>query len=205
SAAAALMEVNPFDQPDVEQAKRLARESLKIAAGEDTLPVKGAAYGLVVSGRGMYPHFNSAPEPVLKDFFTAVKKGDYAAILAYLDHTDKEIAETVSGLRTHLRDALGVATCLCWGPRYLHSTGQLHKGGPASGVFIMLASNTSVGDLKIPGMDYSFRELEFAQAFGDFRALETKKRRVVFFNLNEPSPSALKEVASVIRLSSIKT
>jgi transaldolase / glucose-6-phosphate isomerase len=102
---------------------------------------------------------------------------DYFAILAYLP-PDPSVAERLQGLRSRIRGAHGIATTLGFGPRFLHSTGQLHKGGPDTGVFLQLTADPSK-DLPIPGWEESFGTLIAAQALGDLTSLERRGRRAL--------------------------
>jgi len=102
---------------------------------------------------------------------------DYFAILAYLP-PDPAVVERLQRMRRRVRDARGVATTLGFGPRFLHSTGQLHKGGPDSGVFLQLTADPSK-DLPIPGWDESFATLIAAQALGDLASLQRRGRRAM--------------------------
>jgi transaldolase/glucose-6-phosphate isomerase len=106
-----------------------------------------------------------------------VAAGDYLAILAYLP-PDPAVSAALDRMRTTVRDALGMATTAGIGPRYLHSTGQLHKGGPASGVYLLLTAEPE-RDLPIPGRAETFGTLVAAQAAGDLAALQERGRRVL--------------------------
>jgi hypothetical protein len=112
-----------------------------------------------------------------------VRPGDYVAIQAYLPRTPEVEAELAS-LRLQIRDRYRVATSVGFGPRYLHSTGQVHKGGPNTGVFLQLLGEVEV-DLAIPGRDYTFGQLNRAQAQGDLEALLAAGRRVARGRLEE--------------------
>ncbi len=152
--------VNPFDQPDVEEAKRLARAEL----------TGGAA-----------PH--AAPLPTLMpgQLRKRSRPGDYVAILAYVPPTPEIVAQ-LQNVRAVWGEKLGCASTLGIGPRYLHSTGQLHKGGPNTGLFLVIT--TEIGeDLEIPSMGWTFGELHYAQARGDIRALLARGRRVAHVHL----------------------
>jgi len=152
--------VNPFDQPDVEEAKRLARAEL----------TGGAA-----------PH--AAPLPTLMpgQLRKRSRPGDYVAILAYVPPTPEIVAQ-LQNVRAVWGEKLGCASTLGIGPRYLHSTGQLHKGGPNTGLFLVIT--TEIGeDLEIPSMGWTFGELHHAQARGDIRALLARGRRVAHVHL----------------------
>jgi len=152
--------VNPFDQPDVEEAKRLARAEL--------------------SGGGAQ---HAAPLPTLMpgQLRKRSRPGDYVAILAYVPPTPEILAQ-LQDLRASWSEKLGCVTTLGIGPRYLHSTGQLHKGGPNTGLFLVIT--TDIGeDLEIPSMGWTFGQLHHAQARGDIRALLARGRRVAHVHL----------------------
>ena len=151
--------VNAFDQPDVEEAKALARAELVAARGGSAAP----------------------PTLELGALARAARPGDYLAILAYLPPAPA-IAAALETVRARWEDALGVTTTVGLGPRYLHSTGQLHKGGPATGLFLVATAEPAI-DLDIPGMGTTFATLERAQALGDIRALLGRGRRVTHVHL----------------------
>ncbi|HLQ58405.1 MAG TPA: hypothetical protein VK113_02735 [Gemmatimonadales bacterium] len=166
-ATAALCEalgVNAFDQPDVEEAKRLARAEL--------------------TGGGAQ---HAAPLPTLTpaQLRQQARPRDYFAILAYVPPTPQVLAQ-LQQLRAAWGEALGCATTLGIGPRYLHSTGQLHKGGPNSGLFLVITSDIGE-DLDIPEMGWTFGQLHHAQARGDVRALLARGRRVAHVHLSSPA------------------
>jgi len=170
-ATAALCErlgVNAFDQPDVEEAKRLARAEL--AGGDGTAGAQHAA-----------PLPTLTPVQLRKQF----RPGDYFAILAYVPPTPDVFVE-LQRLRADWGRALGCATTLGVGPRYLHSTGQLHKGGPPTGLFLVITTDSD-RDLDIPEMGWTFGELHRAQARGDVRALLARGRRVAHVHLSSPA------------------
>ena len=148
--AGAALGINPFDQPDVEAAKDAARAALDA---------------------GVEPVGSRSPAELLE----TLTPGDYLAIQAYVDPADP-VVEELERIRVHLRDRHRVATTLGIGPRYLHSTGQLHKGGPATGVFLQVVADTD-DDLPIPGERFGFATLEQAQAGGDLQALHDRGRR----------------------------
>jgi transaldolase / glucose-6-phosphate isomerase len=170
--AGAILGINPFDQPDVESAKVMARRA--VAAYTDT---------------GELPP--DRPEPVsaaaLARFLATAQAGDYVAIQAYLEPT-AEVDASLSALREYVRDHLRLATTVGYGPRFLHSTGQLHKGDAGRGLFVQLTADSSE-PLPIPdqagarGSSIDFGLLVRAQALGDKRALENAGRRVIRFHL----------------------
>lgn len=152
--------VNPFDQPDVEEAKALARREL--AAG----------------GKG-----DEAPRTLTPvELKAAARAGDYLAVLAYLPPRP-ELDAALQRLRRSWGQALGVVTTAAFGPRYLHSTGQLHKGGPNTGLFLVITAAPAM-DIEIPEMQTTFGRLERAQAMGDVRALLGRGRRVCHVHLS---------------------
>ena len=157
------LDVNAFDQPDVEAAKAFAREELarrRPGAGD---------MGAVLTAA---------------ELARAARPGDYLAILAYLPPRP-QVAAALGALRAAWAARLGIATTLGFGPRYLHSTGQLHKGGPNTGLFLLLTADDAV-DLEIPEMGVTFGQLKRAQAAGDVRALLAKGRRVAHVHLRRP-------------------
>jgi phosphoglucose isomerase-like protein len=154
--------VNPFDQPNVEEAKALARREL--AGG-------GAA--------------EAAPATLSPaELKAAARPGDYLALLAYLPPRP-ELESALQRVRRSWGQALGVVTTAAFGPRYLHSTGQLHKGGPNTGLFVVVTADPA-SDIEIPEMQTTFGRLERAQANGDVRALLGRGRRVCHVHLSRP-------------------
>jgi hypothetical protein len=156
--------VNAFDQPDVEEAKKLARAELAGAATSQAAPL-------------------ATLSPA--ELRNSARPGDYVAILAYVPPTPDVFAR-LQDLRAAWGRTLGCATTLGIGPRYLHSTGQLHKGGPNSGLFLVVTTDTP-DDLPIPEMAWTFGELHRAQARGDVRALLARGRRVAHVHLSSPA------------------
>jgi len=166
AVAGYILGINPFDQPNVAQAKEATKAILDSGAFED-------------------PGLDD-----LKPLVESIKPGDYVAILAYLDRTE-ETERELQAVRLKFRDDHRVATTVGFGPRYLHSTGQLHKGGPNTGVFIQVIDADMGEDLPIPDAPYSFGDLIRAQALGDYRSLKDAGRRVARVTLEQ-----LREVMS---------
>ena len=161
----AVLGVNAFNQPDVEEAKRLARVELEGASAS-------------VGAQHAAPLQTMTPAELRR----SARPGDYFAVLAYLPPTPAVFAQ-LQELRAAWGRALGCATTLGIGPRYLHSTGQLHKGGPPSGLFLVITTDVSA-DIEIPAMGTSFGALHRAQARGDVRALLARRRRVAHVHLS---------------------
>ncbi|MBI4525990.1 MAG: hypothetical protein HY695_19510 [Deltaproteobacteria bacterium] len=190
AAAGTVLGIHPFDQPDVEVAKELAREAMANRTGTGRAFAAGEAKPIMASDTGLL-------EREITGSLNGVHARDYVAIHAYLTPT----AQTTAGLqtiRTTLRDRLRVATTFGYGPRFLHSTGQLHKGGPNTGVFLQLIDEPET-DLPVPETDYTFGTLIRAQAFGDIQALAQRKRRVLRLNLGKDVPAGLAQLARVLR------
>ena len=164
--------VNAFDQPDVEEAKALARAELAEAQG---------------GGVGAQ---QAAPLPTLTSevLRRSARPGDYLAILAYLAPTP-DVTAKLQAVRAAWGRALGCATTLGFGPRYLHSTGQLHKGGPNTGLFLVVTTDDAE-DAAIPETGFTFGRLKRAQARGDIRALLARGRRVAHVHLARPEDVA---------------
>jgi hypothetical protein len=121
---------------------------------------------------------------------SALSPGDYLALLAYVPPGDAAWAATLDRAREALSRWTGAPTTLGYGPRYLHSTGQLHKGGPPTALFLIITAEPRA-DLPVPGRPFSFGVLEAAQAIGDFESLDREERRAVYVRLPAPDPGAL--------------
>jgi transaldolase / glucose-6-phosphate isomerase len=160
AVAGHVLGINAFDQPNVQEAKDATKE-------------------ILASGKVEDPGFDELG-PLLEE----VGEGDYVAILAYLDRTS-ETEDAIERARLAIRDRSKVATTTGFGPRFLHSTGQLHKGGPNSGVFIQVVDRERQVDLPIPGQPYTFGTLIDAQALGDLRSLRNHGRRVARVTLDD--------------------
>jgi hypothetical protein len=127
---------------------------------------------------------------------TLVEPGDYVGLLAYLG-PDPALAEPLEQFRAQVRDRTRAATMFGYGPRYLHSTGHLHKGGPNTGVFILLSA-TPRQDAEIAGEPFSFGTLELAQALGDFASLDATGRRALHIHLPAPDAGLLRDALAAL-------
>jgi glucose-6-phosphate isomerase len=190
--------INPFDQPNVQEAKDATKELLSGFERRGQLDPRNAIASdelITIYGADDAPKAESVEE-VLRNHVATIKPGDYIAFLNYIEETpeiDKEIQE----LRMQLRDATRCATTVGYGPRFLHSTGQLHKGGPDTGVFFQIIANDAV-DLAIPGEPYTFSILKQAQALGDFRALVKRGRRVIGIDLGDNTLEGLVRLRTIL-------
>ncbi len=181
AAAGAILRINPFDQPDVQLAKELAKRAM--AEPDFGSEATGGGSIDITSRDGL--------ERELEDW-VKVRAGDYIAIQAYLAPTPDSEA-LLQQIRQALGRRLGVATTLGFGPRFLHSTGQLHKGGPPTGRFLQLVDEAGE-DVAIPETDYSFGTLVAAQALGDYQALLQRGRHVLRINLGDEVSGGLQRL-----------
>jgi transaldolase/glucose-6-phosphate isomerase len=185
AAAGMLLEIDPFDQPNVQEAKDATRSLLDAYRAHGAL----AQPAPLVAEPGIAAYGDPAAlgdEPVtvdgaLRALLETAGPADYFALLAYLP-ADPDTVERLQRLRALVRDRIGLATSFGIGPRFLHSTGQLHKGGPPSGVFLQLTADPR-RDLPIPGWPETFGTLIAAQAAGDLAALQQRGRRVLRLHL----------------------
>lgn len=211
AAAGVVMGINPFDQPDVELAKGLTRARLEKSDGAAPAPTPQEGQGVEFEDGPLRVYFNPSASRRLKGpikegglskalegFFASIREGDYLGLLAYFNPFDAHAEAALRGVRMLLFSSGKAATQFGYGPRYLHSTGQLHKGGAGNGVFLIL-THGAADDIKIPGSPFSFSELELSQAFADMEALDTRGRPVVLFNLKDPAAGSLKQVDALIR------
>jgi glucose-6-phosphate isomerase len=190
ATAGAILRVNPFDEPNVQQAKDATSKLLeKVSAGGGLppRPVHATIAGADATLSGAAGMALGARKP--EAFLSIVRPGDYFAVLAYMP-PDSGRLPILQELRRQVRDRSGAPAVLGLGPRYLHSSGQLHKGGPNNGVFLMITCRTS-SDLDIPGAPFTFGTLELAQAIGDFTALDREGRRVMHVQLASDTDASL--------------
>jgi transaldolase / glucose-6-phosphate isomerase len=194
--------INPFDQPNVQESKDATKELLDAFRASGKLPEQTA----LASDGGITVYADDATRAALpsdsvaaaiKGHLARVKPGDYIAMLDYIEETP-EHESIIQSIRTHLRDATRCATTTGYGPRFLHSTGQLHKGGSDAGVFLQVTA-PDARDLPIPGEPYTFSTLKQAQALGDFRSLSTRGRRAVRVDLGPDVSGGLKRLQEMIR------
>ncbi len=182
AAAGAVLHINPFDQPDVQLAKDLARRAM---AGE----LEGS--GEICEETTGNP---AALRSALDTWLGSLATGDYLGLQAYLA-PHPAVSDRLHDLAGRLRDATGAATTTGFGPRFLHSTGQLHKGGPNAGLFLQLVDEPAEA-LPVPETDFDFRTLIAAQSRGDYLALRQRERRVVRVSLGTEPEAGLEVVES---------
>lgn len=184
AVAGAVIGIDPFDQPDVEDAKVATR---KLVDAYETgqppapeVPVAETADFAVFAPQGSAPAKGDAAA-LLRGLYGALKPGGYAGFLAYVER-DAANEAALAAMRTAVRDATGAATVVGFGPRFLHSTGQTYKGGPAGGVFLTITRDP-VPDVAIPGRRASFGTVQIAQARGDAQVLAERGRAVLRVHL----------------------
>ncbi len=205
AVAGSVMGINPFNQPDVESAKIETRaltaayeQTGKLAQRDPILEDAGvklyatAAYAATLN--------KAAPSQSLAGYLRAhlgqIHPGDYFAALAFLPMFPEHEA-AIQGLRHKVRDAKQIATCLGFGPRFLHSTGQDYKGGPNTGVFLQITADHKT-DLAIPGQKLSFGVVIDAQAAGDLAVLESRGRRALRVHLGADIAAGLETLAAAV-------
>lgn len=187
ATAGSIIGINPFNQPDVQMAKDLAKKMMERT--EKGIKDKDAETLSIDD--------HTKITKVIKNLFNEARKGDYVAIQAYLSQTPN-INEKLQNIRLELLNGLKLTTTLGYGPRFLHSTGQLHKGGPNTGLFIQLIDEPKT-DVKVPETNYTFGELIRAQALGDYKALKKLGRRVLRINLKGDVDKGLSSLLKIIQ------
>lgn len=180
AASGAVLGIHPFNQPNVEAAKRLAREAMMADGGG-----MGQTRTIVADD-------TVALEEEVAEWLETADETSYIGVQAYLAPSD-ETTRALTALVNALRDETGLATTLGYGPRFLHSTGQLHKGGPPNGLFLQLV-DTPQEDVRVPESDFTFKELIAAQATGDYQALREADQSVLRVRVDEAGLEALADV-----------
>ncbi len=204
ATAGAVIGINSFDQPNVAESKKNSEDLLKewkskgnFNEGEAIVSKDGISIFCNDSAKWMFEGRRKSVKEFLNAYFKLSKSPDYISLLAYCLQTPNR-DKLLQNLRTNLRDKFKVATTLGYGPRYLHSTGQLHKGGANNGVFILFTSNAEE-EVSIPGKEFGFETLQRAQALGDFRSLNNKERRVIRIHLGNNVEEGLKKLLEFLK------
>jgi transaldolase/glucose-6-phosphate isomerase len=206
AVAGALIGIHPFDQPDVEASKIATKALTSAYEKSGSLPAETPFFesnGLscfadprnaAALSKGLAKDAQLAD--VLRAHCARFKHGDYFAALAYVEMTPNFAAE-LQALRKSVRDQARVATCLGFGPRFLHSTGQAYKGGPNSGVFLQITCSDPA-DLAVPGAKYSFGTVKAAQARGDFSVLAERGRRALRVHISGDVRAGLAQLREAV-------
>ena len=195
AAAGAILGVHPFNQPDVELAKNLARKAMAIKAStaETATPATSTS---TTSTSATWVEQAELLARELRNWMARAGPGRYVAIQAYLSPALETTAQ-LQNLRGLIRDRSGLATTLGYGPSFLHSTGQLHKGGPDTGLFLQLIDEPA-RSLPVPETDFTFGALIHAQAVGDYQALQGRERCVLRVNLGRDVTAGLQQLEQAI-------
>ena len=206
AVAGAILKINPFNQPDVEASKIVTRQLTEAYENSGKLPEEAPFFeedGIKLFAdernasnlRGL-----AAGERSLAGFLRAhinqAGPGDYFALLAYIEMNSAH-EETLQAMRHAVRDSRRVATCLGFGPRFLHSTGQAYKGGPNTGIFLQITCDDA-NDLPVPGQKYTFGVVKAAQARGDFQVLADRKRRALRVHLPKDVNAGLETLEQAV-------
>lgn len=195
ATAGAILGINPFDQPNVQESKDNTNRLLDVVRREGRLPEP--APSLRDGALAFYAEPPAADAAAtLARFFEERRPGGYIAILAYLPETP-DTQRRLQRIRVRLRDATRLATTLGYGPRYLHSTGQYHKGGPANGLFLLITGDDAA-DAAVPGEPYTFGVFKRAQALGDLEALRRHGQRALRVHLNGSPDAALERLDTLV-------
>jgi transaldolase/glucose-6-phosphate isomerase len=207
AVAGSIIGINAFNQPDVEASKIATRNLTSEYEKSGKLPPEtpffesdgfklfsdAANADEIKKGAGK----TSAMADCLKAHLARIKPGDYFALLAYLEMNEKHRA-ILQQIRQFVRDNKKVATCLGFGPRFLHSTGQAYKGGPNSGVFLQITTDDAA-DLPVPGQTYTFGVVKAAQARGDFQVLAERKRRALRVHITGDTEAGLNKLYEAVK------
>jgi transaldolase/glucose-6-phosphate isomerase len=203
AVAGSIIGINPFDQPDVEASKVATRALTSEYEQKGSLPAEAPVFeadGIrVFTDAANWSELKSASQSlasILSAHLNRLSPGDYFALLAYLE-MNQEHEDTLQRIRLRVRDAKKNATCLGFGPRFLHSTGQAYKGGPNTGVFLQITCDDA-HDLPVPGQRYTFGIVKAAQARGDFSVLTERKRRALRVHLGSDVKSGLAKLDAAL-------
>jgi transaldolase/glucose-6-phosphate isomerase len=201
AVAGAIIGINAFDQPDVEASKVETRKLTDAYSADGHLPperpfLEGDGFKLYADDANAKALKAGSVDEAIKMHLARAKPGDYVALLAYLERNEAH-SELFRAMRARIRDAKHVATCVGFGPRFLHSTGQAYKGGPASGVFVQVTSDHAK-DLAVPGETYSFGVVEAAQARGDLAVLAERGRRLLRVHITGDLEAGLQRLAQAV-------
>jgi hypothetical protein len=204
AALGAVLRINPFDEPNVQESKDNTRQVLEQYASAGELPRSNPA----ATDDGLALYMDGTTGAMLRDsgdgsvpglvaaLVGRAKVGQYVAIMAYIRRSE-EHDRLLTELRKAVRDATRAATTVGYGPRFLHSTGQLHKGGPPTGIFLQITCEDDL-DIDIPGSKFGFSVLKQSQALGDTQALQSRKRPLVSVHLEDDVTANLRALVKAV-------
>jgi len=202
AVAGSIIGIDAFNQPDVEASKIETRKLTSEYEAKGSLPPESPFFTSKEAKLFADPKNTAALSggkslaEVLKSHLSRIGPGDYFAVLGYIP-MNAENQAALQSIRISVRDSKKVATCLGFGPRFLHSTGQAYKGGPNSGVFLQITCDDA-SDLPVPGQKYTFGIVKAAQARGDFAVLAERGRRALRVHLGKNLKSGLKALAKAV-------
>src|SRR5579863_690134 len=206
AVAGSIIGINAFNQPDVEASKVVTRKLTSEYEQKGVLPAEAPIIAdgnirLFADPRNAATLAETSREKSVAGYLRAhlarVNPGDYVALLGYIE-MNRDHERMLSVIRHLIRDNKRVATCLGFGPRFLHSTGQAYKGGPNSGVFLQVTCDDA-GDLAVPGQKYTFGIVKQAQARGDFEVLAARGRRALRVHLGKDLAAGLSTLDALVR------
>ena len=194
--------INPFDQPNVQESKDATKHLLQVFKDQGQLPqqkklVADQSLTLYVEEDGGATISSGSVSQAISGLIHSIKPNDYIAFLVYTEETAR-ITEALAAIRTDILAVTRCATTIGFGPRFLHSTGQLHKGGPDTGVFFQITADDQI-DFPVPGEPYSLSVLKQAQALGDFQSLAKHGRRAMRVDLGKQIEEGLQSLREEIR------
>ena len=203
AVAGAVIGVNPFDEPNVAESKKNTEAALEEfdatgRLGQEPAAVVERRARVFLGGLRSLPGRRPTVAGAVQTLVAAARPGDYFALLAYADPENRALGALLEKTRQALLSRTGLAVTVGYGPRYLHSTGQLHKGGPNTGLFMMIVPDDRAV-LPIPGKAYDFETFKQAQALGDTRVLKRRGRRVLMLRVEDLASPALRTMVSAIR------
>jgi hypothetical protein len=197
------MEINPFDQPNVQESKDNTKALLEDFKRDGSL----SEQSLAAEGDGLRIYADDetiaelgaslTPAAFIKAHINRAQAGDYVALLAYVQETEANDA-ALQAIRTIIHERHATTTTTGYGPRFLHSTGQLHKGGGDNGVFVQLTADDNP-DIPLPGELFSFGVLKQAQALGDFQSLASRDRRAIRVHLGVNVEAGLQQLLNILQ------
>jgi transaldolase/glucose-6-phosphate isomerase len=197
AVAGIVLAINPFDQPNVQAAKTATDKLMKEVTEKGQLPSSGQP-AASQDGISYYADVTGADAAgVLQAFFQQAQPGNFMTLQAYL-HENEELNKDLAEFRQLVQDKLRIATTSGYGPRFLHSTGQYHKGGPNGGLFVQFTADHPQ-DLPLPGRTYTFGTFENAQAQGDLQALRDNGRRAIHIHLGPQPEQAMQTVLTALK------
>jgi transaldolase/glucose-6-phosphate isomerase len=197
AVAGAITGVNPFDQPNVQESKDNTKKLLEEYTSTGKMTGSGSG-----SDTQRAKRIDVADADAIANLLSSVKRGDYVALTEYFGETiDRD--QKLSAIRETIARELRVATTTGYGPRFLHSTGQLHKGGGDNGVFLQLTGGPGI-DLPIANEQFTFGVLARAQAIGDFQSLASRNRRALSIDLGTDIEAGLDQLAQAVKLAVVK-